>query len=128
MLMVLDDIATGEVAPVVEKKTLQRAKPAAAAAGKDNGEKPKGKRPEKAGEPGKPGIIATIVSLIEKSGKKGITKDAILAELKEQFPDRDEASMKNTINVQVPARIGKEKFPVSKLEGGLYYKSGENHK
>lgn len=86
-------------------------------------DKPKGKRPEKAGEPGKPGIIATIVSLIENSGKKGITKEEILAELKEQFPDRNEQSMKNTINVQVPARIQKEKFALKKLEGGRWTKA-----
>lgn len=77
---------------------------------------------KKAGEPGKPGIIATIVSMIEDSGKKGISKDDILAELIELFPDRNEQSMKNTINVQVPARINKEKFPIEKLEGGLYRK------
>lgn len=88
-------------------------------------EKPakKGKRPEKAGEPGKPGIIATIAEMIEKSGKKGVTKAEILAELVEQFPNRPEESMKHTINVQIPARINKEKFPLKKLEGGRYAKA-----
>lgn len=88
-------------------------------------EKPtkKGKKPEKAGEPGKPGIIATIAEMIEKSGKKGVTKAEILAELMERFPNRPEQSMKNTINVQVPARIQKEKFPLKKLEGGYYAKA-----
>jgi hypothetical protein len=121
LLMVLDDLVTATEPVVAEKKVLQRAKPAAAATPATD--KPKGKKPEKAGEPGKPGIIATIVTLIEKSGKKGITKEAILEELKEAFPDRDEKSMKNTINVQVPARINKEKWPVEKLEGGLYRKA-----
>lgn len=79
--------------------------------------------PKKAGEPGKPGIIATIVSLIEESGKKGITKAEILKELVDRFPERSEDSMKNTINVQVPARINKEKFPVKKLEGDRYCKA-----
>lgn len=79
--------------------------------------------PKKAGEPGKPGIIATIVSLIEESGKKGITKAEILKELVDRFPERSEDSMKNTINVQVPARINKEKFPVKKLEGNRYCKA-----
>jgi len=79
--------------------------------------------PKKAGEPGKPGIIATIVALVEGSGKKGITKEEILAELVANFPDRSEDSMKNTINVQVPARINKEKFPVKKLEGNRYCKA-----
>ena len=67
------------------------------------------------------GVIATIVSLIEKSGKKGITKDEILEQLVEAFPDREKVSMKNTINVQVPNRITKEKFPV-KVKDGYYSK------
>ena len=85
--------------------------------------KKKGKKPEKAGEPGKPGIIATIVKAIEDSGKKGITKTEILEILKEEFPDRNEDSMKNTINVQVPARIQKEKFNLEKLEGERWTKA-----
>jgi hypothetical protein len=85
--------------------------------------KKKGKKPEKAGEPGKPGIIATIVKAIEDSGKKGITKTEILEILKEEFPDRNEDSMKNTINVQVPARIQKEKFKLEKLEGERWTKA-----
>jgi len=99
---------------VVEKKSSK--KPA-----KKEGAKKEG--PKKAGEPGKPGIIATIVSLIEESGKKGITKAEILKELVDRFPERSEDSMKNTINVQVPARINKEKFPVKKLEGDRYCKA-----
>lgn len=78
---------------------------------------------KKAGAEGKPGIIATIVSMIEGSGKKGVTKAEILAELMEQFPERPEQSMKNTINVQVPARINKEKFPLKKIEGDRYVKA-----
>jgi outer membrane biosynthesis protein TonB len=83
----------------------------------------KPKQLKKAGEPGKPGVIATIASLIEKSGKKGITKDEILEELKEQFPDRPVDSMKATINVQLPARISKEKFELKKLDGGKWAKA-----
>lgn len=89
----------------------------------ESASKKKGKKPEKAGEPGKPGIIATIAKLIEDSGKKGVTKDEILETLKEEFPDRNEQSMKNTINVQVPARINKEKFALKKLEGNRYAKA-----
>lgn len=76
----------------------------------------------KAGEPGKPGIIATIVDLVAKSGKKGISKAEILESLKEDFPDRSEQSMKNTINVQVPARINKERFKVVKVGEDRYAK------
>lgn len=99
-----------------EEEEEEEEKPA-----KKEGAKKEG--PKKAGEPGKPGIIATIVSLIEESGKKGITKAEILKELVDRFPERSEDSMKNTINVQVPARINKEKFPVKKLEGDRYCKA-----
>ena len=87
--------------------------------------KPKGKKPEKAGEPGKPGIIATIAQLIKDSGKAGISKEDILKELVEQFPDREETSMKNTVNVQIPARIQKERFLLKKLENGNWTYLGE---
>ena len=73
----------------------------------------------------KPGVIATIVALIEKSGKKGITKDELLEKLAVAFPDREEDSMKNTVNVQVPNRISKEKFPVGKTKTGRYFKQAE---
>ena len=71
----------------------------------------------------KPGIISTIVQLIEKAGKEGITKEAILAGLVKEFPEREAKSMKNTINVQVPARINKERFKVENLGNGLYRKA-----
>lgn len=104
-----------------EEEAEEEAETTAKKAPKKEGKK--GTAPKKAGEPGKPGIIATIVSLVEGSGKKGITKAEILAELVANFPDRSEDSMKNTINVQVPARINKEKFPVKKLEGDRYCKA-----
>ena len=78
---------------------------------------------KKAGKEGGPGIIQTIVSLVEKAGKKGVSKKEILEQLKEDFPDRNEQSMKNTINVQVPARINKEKFPVKKVGDDRYTKA-----
>ena len=71
----------------------------------------------------KPGVIISIVSLIEKSGKKGVTKDEIHEKLVELFPDRDEKSMRSTINVQVPNRITKEKFEVEKTKDGSYRKA-----
>ena len=74
-------------------------------------------------KPKGPGIIATIASLIEKSGSKGITKDEIHEKLTEAFPDRNKDSMKNTINVQVLNRITKEKFKVERLEEGKYRKA-----
>ncbi len=60
------------------------------------------------------GVIESIIELIEKSGQKGISKEQILEELIKRFPDRQPTSMKNTINVQVPTRISKERFPLEK--------------
>lgn len=68
------------------------------------------------------GVIAKIAELITAAGKKGITKEAILAELAKEFPDREEKSMKNTLNVQLPNRMSKEKFPVGKTEAGAFFK------
>ena len=83
------------------------------------------KTKKKAGTPvvKKPGVISTIVQLIEKAGKEGITKESILAGLEKEFPEREAKSMKNTINVQVPARINKERFKVENLGEGLYRKA-----
>ena len=60
------------------------------------------------------GVVKSIVELIEKSGQKGISKEEILEELIKRFPDRQPTSMKNTINIQVPTRISKERFPLEK--------------
>jgi hypothetical protein len=84
-------------------------------------QKPAGAKKEK--KPKGPGVISTIVGCIEGAGKDGVTKDEILAELIKTFPDREEKSMKNTVNVQVPNRINKEKFPIEKLEDGKYRKA-----
>ncbi len=83
----------------------------------------KGKKTGKAEKPANPGVIATIVSLIEGSGKKGITKEEILTALTKAFPDKKPESMKNTINVQVPNRISKERFPIEKIDGNRYRKA-----
>jgi hypothetical protein len=60
------------------------------------------------------GVVQSIIELIEKSGQKGISKEQILEELIKRFPDRQPTSMKNTINIQVPTRISKERFPLEK--------------
>ena len=60
------------------------------------------------------GVITVIIELIEKAGQKGISKEQILEELIKRFPDRQPTSMKNTVNIQVPTRISKEKFPLEK--------------
>ena len=124
---ILDNIENLEDEPEVEEKPTRGSKAAAAAKEKAPAvEKDPAKKKgpiKKAGGEGSLGIIGTIVKMIEDSGKKGVTKAEILAELKEQFPDRNEQSMKNTINVQVPARINKEKFALKKLEGDRYVKA-----
>lgn len=86
-----------------------------------------GKAEKSAESPGKkpagPGVIATIGALIEGSGKKGVTKEEILTALTKAFPDKKAESMKNTINVQVPNRISKERFPIEKINGDRYRKA-----
>mgnify|MGYP001069027727 CR=1 FL=1 len=70
-----------------------------------------------------PGVISTIFNLIEKSGTKGITKQEILDQLIKRFPDRSADKMNNTVNVQIPHRVSRERFKLEKLEGGLYRKA-----
>ena len=73
------------------------------------------------GEPKGPGVIATIFTLVSKSGKKGISKDEILGKLTEMFPDRAVNGMEKTINVQLPGRMSKEKkVSIKKLETGCF--------
>ena len=60
--------------------------------------------------------------MLEGAGKKGITREEIHEELVKRFPDKTKKSMMNTIKVQVPSRINKERFEVEKLEGGKYRK------
>lgn len=94
----------------VPEKGMKKGK--AAAPAKKAAEKAKG-----------PGIIATIVELIENaSKKKGISKDEILEELEKRFPEKEASSMKSTINVQVPNRITRERWEVGKTKDGGYFK------
>ena len=85
--------------------------------------KPKAEKKTKAAGKKKVGVIATIVTMIEKAPAKGVSKDTILEKLLEKFPERGSIPMKATINVQVPGRISKEKFPVEKLDNGNYRKA-----
>lgn len=80
----------------------------------DKKSEPKKEAPAKkrgSATPGKgPGVLAAIQEIVTAAtAKEPAKKDAILAELVKRFPDRDEKSMKNTINVQLPARMAKEK-------------------
>lgn len=68
-----------------------------------------------------PGVIATIFSLVQGAGKKGISKDQIYDKLVELFPDRAGEGMKKTIAVQLPGRMSKEKkVNIVKLETGAF--------
>ena len=73
----------------------------------------------------KKGVIQTIVNVIENSKEKGVTKDEILNVLIKTFPERNPKSMKNTINIQVPNRINKEKFLVEKINNRFRKKEQE---
>jgi hypothetical protein len=67
------------------------------------------------------GVIATIAKIVEESdGAKGVSKTDILEQLVEEFPDRSESSMKNTVNVQIPNRMSREKFEIVTLENGNF--------
>ena len=55
----------------------------------------------------RPGVIQTILDVIKVSDKP-LTQTMILAKLMEQFPDRKESSMTNTIKAQ----IGGKKRPL----------------
>lgn len=104
---------------------------AAEAAGEDKGKvnkepakkevKGKGKETKKGSKnkERKPGVIATIQELITDKGP--ITKEKMLKELVKKFPDREEKSMKNTINVQVPNRMAKDKgIKINKNDKGYF--------
>ena len=107
--------------PTKEEKPKKADKPTK----EEKTDKPKGKKPEKAkGKSGK-GIIATIVSLLEKATKKQpITKAEIIDVLKKEFPDRDVRGMTRTVHVQVPGRISRERFKLGVTEDGKgFYKA-----
>jgi len=72
-----------------------------------------------------PGVISTIVSCVADSDKKGVSKDEIHKLLVKQFPDRDEKSMRRTIDTQIPYRVNKEKFELEKLDNGNYRKKSQ---
>lgn len=122
-----DEVEEIKTEPVPEKSAKKEEKPKKAdkPTKEEKTDKPKGKKPEKAkGKSGK-GIIATIVSLLEKATKKQpITKAEIIDVLKKEFPDRDVRGMTRTVHVQVPGRISREKFKLGVTEDGKgFYKA-----
>lgn len=122
-----DEVEEIKTESVPEKSAKKEEKPKKAdkPTKEEKTDKPKGKKPEKAkGKSGK-GIIATIVSLLEKATKKQpITKAEIIDVLKKEFPDRDVRGMTRTVHVQVPGRISREKFKLGVTEDGKgFYKA-----
>lgn len=77
---------------------------------------------KKTSEPKGPGVISTILDLVTNAPKTGVSKDEILAKLVEMFPDRTPEAMKKTINVQLPARMSKERnVKIEKLDTGHFH-------
>lgn len=69
---------------------------------------------KKGGKDSGPGVIASILEFITKSGKKGITKEEIGEKLTARFPERESVAMMKTINAQIggkksPTRMEREK-------------------
>jgi hypothetical protein len=57
----------------------------------------------------KVGVISSILDIIKKSGKNGVTKDQILEQLVVLFPNRNKVGMSKTIQMQLPKRMSAEK-------------------
>lgn len=70
-----------------------------------------------------PGVISTIESVVRAATKDHpVSKNKILNVLKKTFPDKAEKSMMNTIKVQLPGRMAKEKHLKIKItEDGAFY-------
>lgn len=85
---------------------------------KDELRKLTGKKPS---EPKGPGVILTILSLVEKSGKSGISKQEIVDKLAEMFPDHNPEGLMKTVQVQLPKRMSKERnVNIIKSEAGKF--------
>lgn len=70
-----------------------------------------------------PGVIATIVKIVEGATKtKPLTREDIFAKLVDAFPDRDAESMMATVKTQVPSRLTKDKgMTLEKNDKGAYW-------
>jgi hypothetical protein len=93
------------------------------ATAKDELNKLTGKKSSKSTEPKDPGVIETILEIVEKANiEKGVSKKAILSKLVAKVPDRAPDGMSKTINVQLPTRMSRERgIAIEKLENGNFY-------
>lgn len=69
-----------------------------------------------------PGVIDSIVSILKgASMKEPVTKEEIHKQLCKLFPERNKDSMKTTVGIQVPSRLGKDRvITVKKNENGYW--------
>ena len=83
-------------------------------------DKSKGKDKKKAKNTGtsKPGVIASIIEIIEKHGP--ISKASIVKRLAKRFPEREPERMAKTVGVQVPSRLRSDKSIEVVCEDGKY--------
>jgi hypothetical protein len=103
-----EEEAPAQKAPAAKKKAA--AKPAA--------KKPAAKKAAPKKAPKKGGVIASIIEALEKGPK---THKQLHAMLVKKFPDRKPESMLNTIRVQVPGRINRERdFSLEKDDKGRF--------
>lgn len=80
----------------------------------------KAKKVAKKKAPKGPGVISTILEIIKTKGP--VSKEQIQSALTRKFPDRPKDGMMNTINIQVPSRLNKEKnAKIKKNAKGKYY-------
>ena len=106
------EFVEGAEKPAKEEKA---AKGKGKTAKKPTAKKPAAEKPaaEKPAEPKKPGVIASILEVIQNS-ETPVSETQILAELVKRFPDKESASMHKTIKAQLggkeqPLRMESEK-------------------
>lgn len=110
-----------------DEKPAKKSKAKGKKAAKGDKTKKDGTNFKRAGGPDGVGVIGSILEFMTEASKdKPIDKKGLLAKLVKRFPDRDESSMKATINAQVPNRIAKEKKVTVKTndEGGYWVAKG----
>jgi len=122
----LDEVAEAEEAETEDEEEYldeveEKVKTAKAEKEKQKKEKKKegATKNNKKKQGGKPGVIATIVSILS-STKKGFTVEEITERLAKAFPERDAEGMSKTTKVQVGGRIQKEKGLNVVKEGKKY--------
>ena len=71
----------------------------------------------------KPGVIATIISIVEE--KQPISLDKIASLLTKKFPEREEKGMRKTASVQLNSRLNTQGFKVTKDDKGRFSISGK---